>query len=581
MADIFISYSSYNREKATSLVNELRSRGYDIWMDQGGIGGAMDWSSEIVEALNKAKTVLFLISKDSVTSHNCAKEIHLANEKHKNILPVVLEDTPLPVLFEYPLAGLQRVPYERTDAILQALDVLKGGKSVLEAMLTQSKVDDGLIRLAVLPFEDRSPTQDNEWFASGMTDELIDTLGSLSNMKVNPRGDVVYYKKNRTKSEEIAQDLNVRYIVEGAVQKAGERIRIIVTLTDVKARDQIWRNKYDGTFEDIFDLQDKTCFAITEAIKLTLTPEDKKKIEKKPTENAEAYELFLKGDEYYSRATRSDYEHALSLYEEAVRRDPYFSAAYADIAHTCQSLYRFYTRSESLLSRAESAAAKVREFEGETAQYFWVMSMITHSRGQSAGALQLALRAVETNPMDHMGYDALGFAYHSLGMVEETVQAREELVRLWPNQTNAHFNLLSSIHELGETTDALERLRKAAERAIHVFDRHVRLNPDDYYARVQLANIFLWAQRESEALTEAERLSALKSVDGFALYNLACLYLNCHQQDRGMAMLHRSIEKGFRNLETFLHDPDLAPLRGTPEFDELIKELEEKLRITN
>src|SRR6187401_3130093 len=118
MADIFISYSSYNREKATALVKELRDAGHDIWMDQGGIGGAMDWSSEIVEALNKAKTVLFLISKDSVTSHNCAKEIHLANEKHKNILPIVLEDTPLPVLFEYPLAGLQRVPYERTDAIL-------------------------------------------------------------------------------------------------------------------------------------------------------------------------------------------------------------------------------------------------------------------------------------------------------------------------------------------------------------------------------------------------------------------------------------------------------------------------------
>src|SRR6187402_1288862 len=116
MADIFLSYSSYNRDKANALADEIRSAGHEVWMDHGGIGGAQDWSSEIVEALNKAKTVLFLISKDSVTSHNCAKEIHLAGEKHKNILPVVLEETPLPILFEYPLAGLQRVPYERTDA---------------------------------------------------------------------------------------------------------------------------------------------------------------------------------------------------------------------------------------------------------------------------------------------------------------------------------------------------------------------------------------------------------------------------------------------------------------------------------
>src|SRR5579872_5218638 len=108
-SEIFISYSSVDRDRATSLAHHLRSSGYSCWMDTSGIDGAMNWSSEIVTALNNCHTLLFLISKHSVASHNCAKEIHLASEKRKNILPVLIDDIQLPVIFEYPLAGLHKL----------------------------------------------------------------------------------------------------------------------------------------------------------------------------------------------------------------------------------------------------------------------------------------------------------------------------------------------------------------------------------------------------------------------------------------------------------------------------------------
>jgi tetratricopeptide (TPR) repeat protein len=198
------------------------------------------------------------------------------------------------------------------------------------------------------------------------------------------------------------------------------------------------------------------------------------------------------------------------------------------------------------------------------------MSLIALSCSDAKGALAYARKAVETDPKFSLGYDALSSAYKALGMKEETVKAGEELVRLRENDKTAHFSLLISLHELGDE----ERLRIAAERAIPIYERYIRLNPDDYHALVSLASIYAMSGNLFSALAAADELSSIETLDGFALYNLACLYLNCNTPDRGMEHLRRAVAKGFRDIEAFRRDPDLNPLRGTPEFEELIKELE-------
>ena len=147
------------------------------------------------------------------------------------------------------------------------------------------------------------------------------------------------------------------------------------------------------------------------------------------------------------------------------------------------------------------------------------------------------------------------------------------------NSRQAHFSLLTILNELGSLPEAKERLIKAAERAIPVFDRYVRLNPDDYNACVQLANVYWMAGRDTEALEEGEKLSSIESLDGIALYNLACLYLLLQDPVRGMAMLRRSVEKGFSAIIAFHRDPDLDPLREREDFKALVKELEEKQNV--
>jgi len=181
---------------------------------------------------------------------------------------------------------------------------------------------------------------------------------------------------------------------------------------------------------------------VVDGLNIILTKEEEKKVTKKPTENAEAYELFLKGHEYFTRGTKSDFERALTLFEEAVRLDPKFAQAFAEIAIVSSSMYRLYIRRPEMLDRAEAAAKNIGELEGETAQYFWAMSRIALQRGDAEDALRFAKRAVEIDPTYSLGNLALGFAYQTLGMKEEAAQALEEYVRQRENDINAHFSLL-------------------------------------------------------------------------------------------------------------------------------------------
>ncbi len=569
MADIFISYSSKDRAQAEQLTELLASAGLSVWIDQSGLDAATSWSEEIVRAINGCRAFVVMLSPNSIVSHNVIKEVSLASEKRKKILPLDLEPVEIPESMQYALAGIQRSPMTNIDSIIRAL-----GKLGLEATQAPTmklvKESDGRKSLMILPFEDLSPTADNEWFANGIATELISALSNVRALRVIDQQTTKEFKSYKGHLTVYAKEMSIRYFIQGSVRKFGDQIKITSALLDIETGDHLWQDSLKGTMEDIFDIQETVAKKVVEGLAVILTPEEEQKLDKKPTENAEAYEMWLKGREYFNRQTKSDFERALSLFESAAHLDPSFASAYTAIANTCQGIYRLYGGSPNLLDRASEAAKKVRELEGETAQYYFVISGIAFSRSDAQEAIAYARRAVETDPKYAWGYDALGFVYEALGMKEESVNAREEYVRLMENERNAHFNLLVSLHELGDK----ERIRLAAERATPVFERYIRLNPDDYTARVNLANIHFYSGNPSSAIAAADELSAIETLDGLALYNLACLYLTCNAPDRGMEHLRGAVAKGFRAVEHFRRDHDLDPLRGTPEFEELMKELE-------
>jgi len=548
MADIFISYSSYDRTKAEQLVSQLETAGYSVWIDQHGIGGALNWSAEIVGAFSGVTTVAFLLSAHSLSSENVAREIHLASEKKKNILPIILEDTPLPRIFEYPLAGLQRVRYERIEDILHAVELLKQGHSILEQMQapTSRISDDGYIHLAVLPFDDLSPQHDNEWFADGMMDELIGTLGALEKMRVPSRTDVLYYRTHKPKAKEIAKDLGVRYLVEGSVRKSGEKIRITATLIDTQASHQIWTNRFDGTFDDIFDFQDKVSREITEALKLKLTPAEVQKITADPTQNVEAYELYLRGQESQRLITRNGYEKALQLYEEAIKLDPKYVDAMLSAASTCCVYYRECSRDLKWLERANHYLAQAEVITGETSRTLWIRGEILWVNGEYEQAEKTLLKAIELEPGSPILYNILGNLYTRTQAYDKAVIAFRKALELHED-TNSYYNIIAALIE----TNQLSELKDVALKAIPFYHKELQKYPNNRITKLSLCAALIHSGDPTEVESILEPLTEDKETDGFIIFNIGVLYDDLDLPDKTIDMFHLAIDRGFREVEAF------------------------------
>ncbi len=546
MSDVFLSYAKADRPHAMELAEELRTHGYSVWIDQGSIGGAQNWSVEIVEAINACSTLLVLISPSSAASHNVAKEVQLASEKRKNLLPVVLERIQLPAMLEYPLAGLQRVYFQDRPSVLGALERLygRGDSSATPAPASSLQISDGTLRIAVLPFDDLSPQHDNQWFADGMMDELIGTLGHLDRVKVPGRSDVLHYREHHMSSRDIARELGVRYLIEGGVRKAGEHIRINAALIDTHNHERLWSNQFDGSFDDVFAFQESVARHITEALKLKLTPKEEEAIETRPTQNVEAYELYLKGrhEQYY--LTKESYERALALYEQAATLDPSYMQAQIGIASVCCAYYREYSRSPKWLEHAGASLAKAEAIGGETSKSLYIRGMIEWLRGDNETAIETLTRSAELDPKSHNAFNVLGAIYLANGQWPEAIEAFQRVVDV-AESTQSYFNLLSTLG----TDLHRERLKKTAQKALPLFDRHLKIEPEDRSAAVSRAFVLLWAGNEAEARSVADRLSSMDDLGGYALYNLGCLYDNLGKPDLYIAMLRKAISRGYREIE--------------------------------
>ena len=212
MSDIFISYSSKDREKAEQLTELLASAGLSVWIDRQGIIGAEKWATEIVEGINSCSTFILLLSTHSVESENVLRELSLASEKRKRVLPVDIESIRLPSSFEYPLAGIQRVAITDFDAIMRAH---KFGVAKIVVKDTRKSV-------MVLPFEDLSPAGDNEWFSNGIAAELIGTLSNVKALRVIDRQTTKEFKNYKGQLTVYATEMSIRYFVQGSVRKFGE-----------------------------------------------------------------------------------------------------------------------------------------------------------------------------------------------------------------------------------------------------------------------------------------------------------------------------------------------------------------------
>jgi adenylate cyclase len=573
MADIFISYSSKDRESAEQLTELLSSAGLSVWIDKQGIDAATSWSKEIVQAIDSCKALLVLLSPNSVVSVNVAKEVSLAAEQKKKILPLDLEPVELTDDLRYHLAGIQRTPMTNIDVIIRAI-----GKIGLEATQAPTiklvKETDSRKSLMILPFEDLSPTGDNGWFADGIVSELISALSHVKALRVADQQATKDHKRYTGTLPVYAKQMNVRYFVQGDVRKFGDQIKVTARLLDIETGDHLWQDVLKGKMDDVFEIQEQVATKVIEGLNVILTSDEEKKIAERGTSSSEAYELILKAQEYFARHTKEGFELSVKLCAEAIALDDQYSNAYRRKALALTMLYRSYDRNPELLREAESLCLKTLELKPDRFDTYLPLAQIYTLQGNMEKAEATAMEFVRKDPENYYSHSSLGFFYANTAQYTKAIPALEEAIRLNPNDRVTLYNLVLACHYAKEN----EKRMRYALQATPMEECHLKLHPDDQVSRQQYANLLFYSDRLEDA---RKILSELRNAsDGSVLYNASAIYSDLGDKQEALTMFRKAIEAGFRNirhLKEFLTDENegLVSLAGTPEYEELKQMVEE------
>ncbi len=349
--------------------------------------------------------------------------------------------------------------------------------------------------IAVLPFTNMSDDPTQEYFADGMTEDLITDLSKVSGLFVIARNSVFTYKGKAVKVRQVAEELGVRYVLEGSVRRAGDTVRINAQLIDATTGGHLWAERYDGSLADIFGLQDKVARKIVAVLAVQLTAGEQERVVRKETEVPEAYDALLQGWQHYLRQNPENFRKAISYFEKAVELDPEYARAYAALAATYwQSWKRFWSERVGL-QRWHDARVEAEKFlnkakQNPTPLAHQVAADMLSQAQRHEEAIAEAERAVALDPNDADSYMALAGALSLAGRPDEARQLVERAMRLNPHYPPSY------LYQLGVAQFGTERFEKAAAS----LERATALNPDDRWSfRLLLATYGFLDRREEAA----------------------------------------------------------------------------------
>jgi TolB-like protein/Flp pilus assembly protein TadD len=585
-AEVFVSYARSDKQRVLELAGKLRSAGVSLWLDTTGIDAAALWGEQIVNALESAKVLLLMVTESAVESKNVAREVMLVSERNGNILPVHLEPTQIPSSLKYQLAGIQHVECfshsdsaESLQAIVRALQRLgvkvtpqstegKAAPAVQADARGGGEPAAGTERgaLAVLPFDNISPDPETDYFSNGLTEELIARLSMLRDIELVSRSACKQFKDARHDISAIGRELGARYVVGGTVRRFQESVRITTQLEDVGTNRQIWGNTYKGKLDDIFDIQEQVAQQIVEALKLKLTFSEKVSLTKRQTLNAQAYDLYLRGQDYLYRLTKRSVERAIQLFEKAIELDPRYAAAYAGCSGAYGQMYWLFSRDEKYREKARELSFKALMYDNNLAEAYTAMGVSYFIWGKFEEAGASARKAIELDPDDFIAYWTLGRIHFANGEFELAYGVYQRVIKLKPEFVNCYSDLRMTCQRLGREQDAALARGELLER----MPTYLLQNPDDARQRMLYATALAEVGRNDAALRECVQAQELSPNDQVMLYNVVCVYSRLGESRRAIEALRQALAAGYENFTWMRNDPDLDALRDDADFKALM-----------
>jgi len=348
--------------------------------------------------------------------------------------------------------------------------------------------------IAVLPFANMSDDPSQAYFADGMTEDLITDLSKVSGLFVIARNSTFAYKGKAVTVRQVAEDLGVRYVLEGSVRKVGDQVRINAQLIDATTGGHLWAERYDGSLSDVFGLQDEVTRKIVTVLAVQLTAGEEKQVARKETEVPEAYDAFLQGWQHYLRQNPENFRKAISYFEKAVELDPQYARAYAALAATYwQSWKRFWFKSVGI-QRWHNVRVQAEKFlekanlRPTSLTHQLAADMLSHEQ-RYGEAIAEAERAIALDPNDADGYIALASTLSLAGQPSKARQLIDRAMRLNP------YYPPSYLYHLGLAQFSMEQFDQAAA----TLERATALNPDDRWSFRLLLATYGFLDRSEEA----------------------------------------------------------------------------------
>jgi TolB-like protein/Tfp pilus assembly protein PilF len=454
--------------------------------------------------------------------------------------------------------------------------------------------DAGPRSIAVLPFVNMSDDKENEYFSDGMTEEILNALAKVPDLRVASRTSSFAFKGKVQDVLDIADELRVDTVVEGSVRKAQNRVRVTAQLINADDGYHLWSETYDRDLEDIFRVQDEIARSIVDALKLELVGEEKEHLVSPETRDVEAYTLYLKGRFFFNRYQETDLRRSLDHYAQALTHDPGYGRAYAGMADTWMQLADDWVAPETAYPEAKAAAEKAIQLDDGLAEAHTARGKVLGWFEWDFDGAELALRrAVASNPRYADAHWGLASILPSNGQMEGAIEEARTALSLDPLSGIFSYWLARFLYFARRYGEAREEATRAAELDPTSFRPHLVLGlchlmegrPEDALASfrrsldvsgVVSANAFI-----ARALVAAGRgdeardlLARLESGDEYVRHEfLAPAYAALGEVERALTALETAYEERSAGL-VYLHvDPSYDTLRGDPRYQALVRRI--------
>jgi len=385
--------------------------------------------------------------------------------------------------------------------------------------------------VAVLPFENLSSDKENAFFAQGIQDEIITTLSRIGGLRVISRTSTAHYNSAPENLAEIARQLRVSHVLEGSVQKAGDRVHINVQLIQAETDAHLWAQSYDRQLTDIFNVEAEVAKSIADSLRTTLSPQEKARVEAKPTENADAYVIYLRARDYQTRPDNllQDFRSAMNLFEQAIVLDPKFALAHARLSAVTSNLFHFYEPVEALKQKAHAEALESLRLQPNLGEGHLALGLYYYyMEGDYEAALRELNLAASALPNDG-----------DVGLYTAAIERRRGH---WTEALTAYLRAEAidprnsvMLYDASQTFFGLRDWRTAAER----MDRVLALSPDSFNVRIQRAYIeFFWKGSTAPIKAAVDSLPPNLDPDGvvtFARWDVSLMNRDVTAADKALA----------------------------------------------